>query len=443
MSHRRSRRPKPPPPPSPPPPAPGERAAAFVLTAAIVASTLIVDVRAEAPFEAPQRFAATLGCAAAAALAFTRAARPGAALRPAGRIAALLFAAALAAAGVSALLSPRSGAALDSWRAMLLAALAVPLGSALTDAGFRVAAIGFLGAAVVSSLLALAEAAGWRGPLPIESVSGRSATGAMLGNEGLLSIVLAVAAIAALAAALSARRPLERRLAGAALLPIAAALVVNRNLTSAVAAASGAAIVGFRLAGRRAIRVVAAAALAAAAGVAAYGPARARVREAAGYLRAADWNRLLSYREGPWVAAIEMIRDRPLLGYGPGTFGAEFVPHRLAAEIRRRARFVNPRSDSAYVEAHCDYLQAAAEAGLPAAAAAAGGLGVLLAALWRRTSAGPAPLRASALGLFAVLCAGAVSALTWFPLQRPASALPLLLATGRAWKVAGTGEDPA
>jgi len=383
------------------------------------------------------------GCALAAALAFARPSPAGSPrwgdLRPASRLSAILFLGALGAAGVSALLSPHRAAALDSWRAMLIAALAVPLGAALTAPGFRIAAFGFFAGASASAFLALAEAAGSGLPLPVESVSGRSGTGAMLGNEGLLSILLAIAAVAALAVALAAERRRDRRLAAASLLPIGAVLLINRNLTSAAAAAVGAALVGFRLSGRRALRIAAAVVLAGAAGVFLYPPARARAREAAGYLRAGDWNRLLSYRGGPWVAAVEMIRERPVTGFGPGAFAAEFVPRRLTAEIRRRERFVNPRSESMYVETHCDYLQAAAEAGLPAAGAAVAAFGVLAAALWRRGGGAPG-LRAPAIGLFAVLCVGAVSALTWFPLQRPASSLPLLLAAGRAWKIADRGE---
>ena len=50
------------------------------------------------------------------------------------------------------------------------------------------------------------------------------------------------------------------------------------------------------------------------------------------------------------------------------------------------------------------------------------------AAAWRRQSPETAVL-------LAILAAGATGALTWFPLQRPVTAVPLLLAAGRAWKV--------
>ena len=37
--------------------------------------------------------------------------------------------------------------------------------------------------------------------------------------------------------------------------------------------------------------------------------------------------------------------------------------------------------------------------------------------------------------LLAFLGGGAVAALTWFPMQRPLTAVPLLLAAGRAWRI--------
>jgi len=86
-------------------------------------------------------------------------------------------------------------------------------------------------------------------------------------------------------------------------------------------------------------------------------------------------------------------------------------------------------------------FQAAAEAGLPAAAAAVAAATLLVIAVLRRARGGSPEFRASAAGLAAVLCTGAVSALTWFPLQRPASSLALLLAAGRAWRIAGRGEE--
>jgi len=404
---------------------------------------LVVDLRAESPFDAPKRLVAAVGCAAAAAVVFSHPRARRNAVSRAGIAAAALFALAIVFAGVSALASPRRDTAVDAWRWLVLLSLSVPLGaSAAFESGRRAVGTVFLAAAAASSLLALAEAAGWRLPLPVVEVGGRSGTGALLGNEGLLAIVLALAAVLALAVALGSPLRKDRRRAAVVLVLVAAALVVDRNLTAVAAAVAGGAIVSFGFLGRRAAKGAAAAAAAVAVAVALYAPARARFREAAAYARAGDWDRLSSYRGGPWMAAIEMIRERPILGFGPGTFAAEFVPARLAAAIRLHRRFVNPIQGAAYAEAHCDFLQAAAEAGIPAAAAALAALGLVLGSL-RIGGPDAGSRRSERIALAGILCAGAIAALTWFPLQRPASSVPLLLAAGRAWRISGSAESTA
>jgi hypothetical protein len=51
------------------------------------------------------------------------------------------------------------------------------------------------------------------------------------------------------------------------------------------------------------------------------------------------------------------------------------------------------------------------------------------------------PRRVEAVVIAAILVAGATAALTWFPMQRPITAVPLLLAAGRGWRLAA-GEVP-
>jgi tetratricopeptide (TPR) repeat protein len=89
---------------------------------------------------------------------------------------------------------------------------------------------------------------------------------------------------------------------------------------------------------------------------------------------------------------------------------------------------------SSYAEAHCDYLQPFAELGIPAGLAGLGAAGLLFAMLAARIRRA-GPWRAEAGFLLGFLGAGAAGALTWFPLQRPVTALPLLLAAGRAWRI--------
>ncbi|HEV8117440.1 MAG TPA: O-antigen ligase family protein, partial [Thermoanaerobaculia bacterium] len=286
-------------------------------------------------------------------------------------------------------------------------------------------------------------------PFPLMTRGDREATGAFAGNPGYLAFVLVLAGVACLGALLLQPR---RIFAAAGALGTAICLVgllVNRNLTSFSAFVAGAAVLLLARFGRRAAVPLGALVLLAGAIVLAYAPMRQRAAEAWGAVRQGDWDHVVTYRLGAWAAAVEMARDRPWTGFGPGTYGEEFVAHRLRAEVAARRRMVNPLATSSYAEAHCDYLQPFAEIGVP------GGLALLAAVFFlfrglvsvlRRLPAGPA--RAEVIGLLALLTAAAVGALTWFPLQRPISTMPLLLLAGRAWRIsAGTPaeapEEPA
>jgi O-antigen ligase len=147
-------------------------------------------------------------------------------------------------------------------------------------------------------------------------------------------------------------------------------------------------------------------------------------------------DRMSTHRLGAWVAAIGMVHEHPWVGFGPGTFASEFVRHRLDAELRWRVRFIQP-AGSFFAQAHQDYLQLAAEWGLPALAfLCAAGLVVLM-ALVRNIILGGKPIREEAV-ILAILVAGTIEALAWFPFQAPNTAVPLLLAAGRGWRIINT-----
>ena len=419
--------------------------AAAALAAVLAGTALVVDTEAAAAFDAPKRLIAMLGTGLAAIAAFGLGrARDGAGRRwlargpAARRAAAALAGAALLLVGVAALASPRRAVSLDALRSIAVFALLLPLGaSAAVDRGRRWLAGTFLGATAVNAAVSLLESLGLFHPFSLETFGERQETGAYAGNVGYLAITLALAAVLALGVLVTARRAPVRIAAGAALLLDGAALVVNRNLTALTAALAGAAVLLAMRHGRRAALPMAGAVLVAALAFAAYPPLRHRAREAAAAVRTGNWDALVSFRGGAWAAAVEMARERPLTGFGPGTFGAEYVPHRLAAEIRARHRFVTPLVTTSYAEAHCDYLQVFSDAGAPAGLLALGAVGCLFAAL---VSAARRRIDPEAIVLLGVLAAGATAALTWFPLQRPVTAVPILLAAGRAWRISAA--DP-
>ncbi len=341
--------------------------------------------------------------------------------------------------------SPRRGPALDATRSVILFALLLPLGASRVVEKGRSWLVGvFIGATAVNAVVSILESRGRFQPFLLETVGDRQSHGRLRRQRRLpRHHARARGRGRARPAVRGARDAGPASLSGAALALFAAALVVNLNLTALTAALAGAGVLLVVLYRRRAALPIAGAVLLAGLAVAGYAPLRNRAAEAVKFARHGNWDALVSFRGGPWAAALEMTRERPLTGFGPGTFAAEYAPHRLAAEIRLHRRFVAPLLTSAYAETHCDYLQVFADAGVPAGLLVLGAAACLLAAVgraaWRSRSA-------EAAILLALLAAGAAAALTWFPLQRPVTAVPLLLAAGRAWRISGergAGEDPA
>jgi O-antigen ligase len=423
--------------PPPEPSEPATTAAAAVLALILVAAWFAVDTGADASFDAPKRLATLAGAAIAAAAAFhpwRRESAAAPALSRGRRIVLVLALAALLGAVVSALLSARRAPALDTLRVILLTALFLPLGASrvLAKRGPALAGL-FVGCAAASGIVSLLQARGSFQPFRLVTAGHRENTTAFVGAIGLLAVALVLAALIALGAAITATRPALRVGAVLALAGIAAGLAANQNLTAFTALAAGSAALLVCLRRRRALLPLLALGILVAAAFALYSPLRRRATEAVAAVRAGDWDRLTTYRLGPWNAGLEMVRERPLTGVGPGNFSAEFVGARLSSELRTKRRYANPLLTSTYGEAHSEYLQAFSDIGIPAGACAiAAGLLLLGAAARRAFATGRADPEAAI--LFALLAAGATAALTWFPLQRPVTAVPLLLAAGRAWR---------
>jgi O-antigen ligase len=433
--------------PTPPPRDAAVIVAAAALFLALAGGSLAVDPIAASAFDAPKRLIVLAGTAVAAAAVLLRGRRGGPSFAeilrqgPFLRRAALwLGLAALAGGWISALASSRRTVALDTMRSTTLFAVLAVLGATQVVGRARLWLCGsFLGACAINAAVAVLQSRGLYQPFTLQTVGARQDTGAFAGNVGYLAIALALATVLALGLALIGRARAVRVAAAALLVLFAAGLVVNQNLTALMAVLAGTTallILRFR---RRAAIPVAAAVVAVGIAIAAYPPLRFRAGELTRAVQSGNWDALVSFRGGPWAAALEMTRERPLTGFGPGTFGAEYIPHRLAAEIRLRHRLISPLVTTSYAEAHSDYLQVFSDAGVPtgllAVASAVCLLGTSFAAAWRRRDA-------EAIVLAAVLAAGAAAALTWFPLQRPITAAPLLLAAGRAWKISAD-PDPA
>ena len=410
--------------------------AAVVVALALFGLLLAVDTRAESSFDSIKTLVAHAGAVLAAVHLLAGTAGPARPLRSLPR--PVLASIALAAAGallavLSAAFAPRPSAAFEALRSASILALLVPVGASRALDGGRVVlpVAAFLAGLSVNAVASLLQAAGALALFDVARISGRSNTGAFVGNEGYLSLVAALALPVA-AGTVAASRGRARLAAGIALAFLLATVLANRSLTGLAASAAGLLVFLWAGLSGSARRKAVAGCLVLAAAVPLVPSFRHRLSEVANHVRTGNADALLSYRGGPWAAAAEMVRQRPLLGFGPGAFESRFVPSRLAAEERLGRPLRTITEAGSYAEAHSDVLQLPAEIGLPAAAAFLASLGLLLVALRRR---GGRAKGDEAVVLLAVLAAGLVAALAWFPLQRAVTAAPLLLAAGRAFRL--------
>jgi len=414
----------------PDPLAPGrvaDAAAAVLVALAVLASWFAVDPASLDSFDPPKAILGASAVGLAAAFALGARVRRNGFSRPRFSPAAALLAAGVAGTALSSLSSPRRAASIAALRVALLFLLAIPLGA---SEGYRrhrprlVALFG--GAAAASGLLVLLAAARVFSPFALAGNSDRAALGALVGNAGYAGIALALAAVTLLPAL--ARPGRGRLFAIAAILLSVGGVVATRSLSAVAVLLGGGALYGALAGGRAGRRVLAAAAAALVAAVLLYPPTRARFTGAFQAVRHGSWNEAFTARAAPWLAAAEMIRAHPLAGVGIGNFGVEYVPARIAAETRHRRRLVLPgMATNSFSQAHNDYLDLLAGAGIPAGACVIAAAAILLAGIVRR---GRHDLEAAASA--AILGGGAVAAFAWFPLQIVPTAIWILLEAGRA-----------
>jgi tetratricopeptide (TPR) repeat protein len=126
-----------------------------------------------------------------------------------------------------------------------------------------------------------------------------------------------------------------------------------------------------------------------------------------------------------------MLARHPLAGVGHGAYRAEFVPAKLAL-LDRGVRFFPEQTTVVFANAHDEYLEVAADGGIPALLALAWGLWVLLGAL-RRLPPGDRPLAWAGTAALAVL------ALVYFPFRVALIAFPALLFL--SWVLRPVAED--
>jgi len=411
-----------------------DRAAAAGVVLAVVVSWFAVDPRSVDAFDAPKLLLCGFALAWAAAATFLARLGRSDALRPpppgTARIVAGLAAAGAAAVILSAAASARPAVSIGHLRTAALLLLALPVGASRAVRRHRRGITGvYLVSAGASAVLVLLALLGVWTPVAVIGSFRRVGLGALIGNAGHLGISLAIAVAPAAALALEGKG--RARAAGSALLALLLAGVVATQTLTAVVVALAAALSAVLLRSRKlAAPTLGAVAVCLAAATLALPPLRFRAKQTIRAVQERDWNRVLTARAAPWLAATEMIRRHPAFGVGPGRFHAEFIPARLDAERRYHRRLVlRGFVSNSFSRAHNDYLDSAASAGLPAAALLVAAYFLLVARLVRK-----AARRETSCGPPAALIAGGVGALAWFPFQVPASLLWLLVSAGIGYR---------
>jgi O-antigen ligase len=413
---------------SAPPPRPPVPLADGLLALALPLTAWLLDPLAIDAFVAAKTLALHLLLALAGMAALVTVAPAAQQLTPRQRAIAVL-----ALVALPLLLRAALAGAADHLAALLLLITGLVV-AARADAGPASRRV-LLAAAVLALLpnlaISLLQAAGMEviGLSP-GRLGGRFPTGALFGNEGLLALACALLAPPLLGLCLVGGH--WRLPAAILLLAAVTTVLLNRQLTAGIAMLAGVMALGLARAGawrwcRRGL--VAGSVLLAIAAMPAW---RAPLWQALSPVSAEQVQAASTQRLGAWAAAEGMWRERPWFGHGFGSYARHGQAYRLAAEQSAGLRLTPPVTATGFAEAHNDYLQLAAEAGVPALLLVWCMLCLLLDGLCRR---GRDSIECAA--LLGVLVAGALAALAWFPLQVPFLALCLLIAAGRGWRQLG------
>lgn len=198
------------------------------------------------------------------------------------------------------------------------------------------------------------------------------------------------------------------------------ALVLTQTLASLAAVAVGTVVLlWLRLPRRVALAGLAGGAVLAVVLVLAVAPLRERVAGKLRGLAEGDLNEVLTGRLDGWRAALWMMEEHPLTGVGHGAYLPEYAPAKLAL-LDRGVEFLPGQTTPMFSNAHNEFLEAAAEWGIPGLLALAWALWVLFRAARRL------PERDRSLA-WPGLAALVVLSLAYFPFRVAILAFPSLL----------------
>jgi len=158
---------------------------------------------------------------------------------------------------------------------------------------------------------------------------------------------------------------------------------------------------------------------------------RVRISNNAHSVRAGTWGALMSGRLPAFAAALEMFRDHPLLGVGPGCFKFNYVSYYATIEHNHPHLLPDSPTGVIFAQTHNDHLQLLAETGFPVYFLVVAGIGFLSVRTFRRGQ-GIARLLAIPLAILIM-----VTMLAGFPLQLAAPVWTYIVLGGGclAWSI--------
>lgn len=267
--------------------------------------------------------------------------------------------------------------------------------------------------AIINAIVTVLQALHLWTPIPLERMpKGRLAAMGLLGNPDYVGAYLMVPAIAAIAAAIAFKE--HRRI----FLVIAAILVTGIFFTQSVTAVGAFMVAVMSLAivvpSKRVRVAVAAIVLLVIGAVFAYGPTRTRLLHMREFLRSGQLMEFSSYRPPAVMVALDMFRERPLLGVGPGNYEARYMAYKLRVD-ERFPQWIRPMNAN-FGEAHNDHVQLLAEAGLPGYLLYLGALGYIASISFRRRDAQSQHAKFAQVFAFPAVVGFAVVGLAQFPL---------------------------
>jgi O-antigen ligase len=216
--------------------------------------------------------------------------------------------------------------------------------------------------ATVNAIITVVQALHLWMPVTLHRVpKGRLAAMGLLGNPDYVGAYLMVPALAAIAAAIAFRQ--HRRVFLAIALILLAGIFFTQSVTAIGAFMIALMSFAILVPSKRARIVVASILIAVVVAVFAFRPTRERLFHMREFLKSGQLMEFSSYRPPAVMAAVDMFRERPLLGAGPGNYEGRYMRYKLAVD-ERFPQWIRPMNAN-FGEAHNDHVQLLAESGLP------------------------------------------------------------------------------